>query len=169
MKVIIVLAMHGVPPSDFPEQETGELFRLHGQIARAGGPEREALQRRHDALEGKMRAWPRNIENDPFYVGSEELAERLAAVSGCEVVVGFNEFCWPSVGEAIEQEVGRGAEKVITITPMMTRGGEHSERDIATTVSEAQSRYPNVQMVYAWPFEVEQVAMFLATQINRFV
>jgi sirohydrochlorin cobaltochelatase len=165
---IIVLAMHGVPPSDFPKHETGELFRLHGQIARASEHEREALQRRHDELEEKMRAWPRNGQNDPFFVGSQELADKLSGAAGCEVIVGFNEFCGPSVEEAIEQAVGRGADEVVTITPMMTRGGEHSEQDIASSVSRAQLRHPAVRMVYAWPFLVEDVAGFLAAQVARF-
>jgi sirohydrochlorin cobaltochelatase len=168
MKTVIVLAMHGVPPADFPKHETGELFRLHGQIGRATGEEREAMQRRHDELEEKMRAWPRNEDNDPFFIGSLELAQKLSEASGCEVVVGFNEFCGPSVEEAIGQAVERGAREVVTITPMMTRGGEHSERDIASSVSRAQSRHPDVHMVYAWPFNVEDVAGFLAAQISRF-
>lgn len=169
MRVTIVLAMHGVPPSDFPRHETGELFRLHSQLERATGPEREALKQRHDELEEKMRSWPRNAENDPFYGGSQELAAHLAGVTGCEVIVGFNEFCGPSVEEAIEQAVSQGAEKVITITPMMTRGGEHSERDIASAVTAAQCRHPEIPMVYAWPFEVSEVAAFLAAQTNRFM
>jgi sirohydrochlorin cobaltochelatase len=161
--------MHGVPPNDFPRSETGELFRLHSQISHAQGPEREAMIERHDWLEAKMRNWPRTAENDPFYVGSHELAERLAAQTGCDVIVGFNEFCGPSVEEAIGQAVERGAQRVITTTPMMTRGGEHSERDIASSVARAQEQYPHISMVYAWPFDVDAVAAFLAGHIAPFV
>ncbi len=74
MKTAIVLAMHGAPPNDFPKNEIGELFGLHARLEHASGRERAALKRRHEELEAKMRAWPRTIQNDPFFAGSLELA-----------------------------------------------------------------------------------------------
>ena len=32
MKIIIVLAVHGTPPRDFPREELAEFFRLHSHI-----------------------------------------------------------------------------------------------------------------------------------------
>jgi sirohydrochlorin cobaltochelatase len=119
-------------------------------------------------LAAKMRGWPRTAENDPFYAGSHELASHLAAASGCEVVVGFNEFCDPTVPAALDQAIARGPEQVVVITPMMTKGGEHSELDISSAVRSAQKRHPSVHVVYAWPFEVATVAEFLASQVQRF-
>ena len=71
MKTIIVLAMHGVPPNDFPERETAELFSLQTRAKGASGVEQLALERRHQELEAKMRAWTRTAQNDPFYTASQ--------------------------------------------------------------------------------------------------
>jgi len=178
--------MHGAPPLDFPKGEMAELMGSHSYDGQ-GDPdhsdhdhsiaESEHQDTAHDLqvrrqrlarLAAKLRAWPRTPENDPFYAGSQELAEHLAEASGCDVVVGFNEFCDPTVPAALDQAIARGAEKVVVITPMMTKGGEHSELDISSAVRSAQKRHPNVQVIYAWPFEVEVVARFLASQVKRF-
>jgi len=169
MKVVIVLAMHGVPPNDFPQHEMAELFGLHARLEHAPEAERAALERRHAELDAKMRAWPRTPQNDPFYAGSHDLASHLSQATGCEVIVGFNEFCAPCLDDAPDQAVARAAEKVIVITPMMTRGGEHSEADIPAAIRRAQERHPDIPILYAWPFEVSEVARFLAAQIDRFV
>lgn len=165
----IVLAMHGMPPNDFPANEMAELFGLHARLAHAGETERAVLERRHAELETKMQMWPRTATNDPFYAGSQELAVHLGEVTGHKVIVGFNEFCAPSVGEALDDAVVQGAERIIIITPMMTRGGEHAEVDIPRTVQSARQRHLSIPIVYAWPFESAEVAQFLASQVARFV
>lgn len=169
MKTVIVLAMHGIPPSDFPKPELMELFGLHARLDHATGPEHAALERRHAELDVRMRAWPRTAQNDPFYVGSQELAQHLSQATGYPVAVGFNEFCAPSLDEAFTKAIAQGAEQVVVVTPMMTRGGEHSESDIPTAIERAKSRYPTVPIQYAWPFDAAEVAQFLASQIGRFV
>jgi sirohydrochlorin cobaltochelatase len=169
MKTVVVLAMHGAPPRDFPRQDMAEFFALHSQLERGGSGEREAVERRHAELEVKMRAWPRSAENDPFFAASQELGQHLSQAAGFPVIVGFNEFCAPSLDDALDEAVAEGAEKVIVITPMMTRGGEHSQVDIPDAIKEAQERHPAVTMLYAWPFEVSEVAQFLAEQIERHV
>ena len=175
MKTVIVLAMHGAPPLDFPRNEMAEVMGAqhydgHAQPSEQEGMERDKQIRRQRvaALGAKMRAWPRTAENDPFYAGSHELAAHLAAVSGCDVLVGFNEFCDPTVPMALDAAAAEGAAKVVVITPMMTKGGEHSELDISSAVRSAQKRYPGVEIIYAWPFEVTNVAQFLAAQVERF-
>jgi sirohydrochlorin cobaltochelatase len=168
MKVVIVLAMHGAPPTDFPRQELSELFSLRTQLKHVIGPQRAALEKRHAELDSRVRAWPRSAQNDPFYAASQEIAMQLGRVTGCQVVLGFNEFCAPNLDEAIEQAVARDADRVIVITPMMTRGGEHAEKDIPAAVQAAQVRHPGVEFIYAWPFAVADVAQFLAAQIARF-
>jgi sirohydrochlorin cobaltochelatase len=168
MKTVIVLAMHGAPPRDFPRQEMAELFGLHARLEHAAPGQREALDLRHRELEEKMRNWPRTPENDPFYAASHELATELAHASGCQVVVGFNEFCAPALDEALDQAVALGAAQVVVITPMMTRGGEHATADIPRAIENGQQRHPNVPMVYAWPFQVGDVARFLADQVIGF-
>jgi sirohydrochlorin cobaltochelatase len=163
MKTMLVLAMHGSPPNDFPREELGEFFGLHGGLEHAEGPGRQAMERRHDELHAKMRAWPRTAENDPFWAASLELAQELAEVIGLEVLVGFGEFCGPSLDEALDQAAAT-AEKVVVVTPMMTRGGEHAEQDIPAAIARAEERHPGCTFVYAWPFAVNEIARFLAAQ-----
>lgn len=171
MKSVIVLAMHGSPPLDFPRRELAEFFALHMRMELAGLPdeERQALSARHDALEKRIVYWPRNGENDPFNAASMKLATDLQAVSGCEVVLGFNEFCAPLLDEALDHACGAGADRVVVVTPMMTRGGEHSERDIPEAIDRARARHPSVGFAYAWPFPPEAVAAFLAEQAGAFL
>ena len=169
LRTVIVLAMHGAPPNDFPQRELGELFGLHARLDHTHGPERAMLERRYAELDAKMRAWPRTVQNDPFYVGSQELAGELARMTACPVIVGFNEFCAPSLDEAFDRAVEQGADRIIVVTPMVTRGGEHSEVDIPTAVRRAQERHPQTPFLYAWPFEASEVAQFLAAQIGKFV
>jgi sirohydrochlorin cobaltochelatase len=190
MTTVIVLGMHGTPPSDFPRAEMAEFFGGHheehdhashdghghphgehnGQGATPEDDEtrRQRRRQRRAELDAKMRAWPRTPANDPFFAGSLELAEYLSQASGHKVVVGFNEFCNPTIDTAIDQAVEQGADQVVVITPMMTRGGEHSEADIPGAVQRAQARHPAVRMSYAWPFEITAVAQFLAAQVQRF-
>ncbi len=169
MKTVIVLAMHGAPPNDFPQREVAELFGLHMRLEHAAGEERAALERRHAELDDKVRAWPRTAQNDPFYAASHELAASLHRVTGYQVVVGFNEFCAPSLDEAFDEAVAQGAEKIVVVTPMMTRGGEHAQDDIPAAIRRAQKRHPGLLAHYAWPFDVADVARFLAAQVERFV
>jgi sirohydrochlorin ferrochelatase len=166
MPSIIVLAMHGAPPNDFPRQETAEFFGLHGRMAHTTGAQRQALGQRYNELHAKMRTWPRTAENDPFYAASLEMAEYLSQEVGREVIVGFGEFCGPALDEALDQAVAKEAESIMVITPMMTRGGEHAELDIPAAIERAKKRHPGIPMAYAWPFSMAEVARFLAAQIE---
>lgn len=163
MEPILVLAMHGSPPNDFPRQELGEFFGLHGRLGHAEGPGRQAVEHRHDELHAKMRAWPRTAQNDPFWAASLELAEALAEAIGHEVIVGFGEFCGPSLDEALDRAAAQ-SDRIVVVTPMMTRGGEHAEQDIPAAVRQAEERHPGRTFVYAWPFPVGEIARFLAGQ-----
>jgi ribonuclease HI len=170
MKTVVVLAMHGAPPNDFPKRETAELLGLHARLeaAHAAGPERDAPERRFAELDAKIRAWPRTAQNDPFWAGSQELAEHLGTASGCKVIVGYNEFCAPTLDDALDQAAAHG-NRVIVVTPMMTRGGEHSEVEIPATVQRARERHPEIEIIYAWPLDVAAIAQFLAAQVARLV
>ncbi len=168
MRIAVVLVMHGVPPRDFPRGETMELFGLHHRLVHASESERAALKKRHHQLEEKMRNWPRTPDNDPFYAASIEMAQRLEEILGERVLVGFNEFCAPTVEEAIGEAASQSPDKIIVTTPMMTRGGEHSEKDIPEAIMRAQKLYPDVEIVYAWPYDISDVTGFLAGHIKRF-
>ena len=83
----------------------------------------------------------------------------------CEIIVGYNEFCTPGLDEALVQATMQGFERVIVVTPMMTPGGEHAEEDIPAAIRRAEERHPAITFAYAWPFEVAEVAGFLAEQV----
>jgi sirohydrochlorin cobaltochelatase len=174
LDTVIVLVMHGVPPSDFPKEEAREYFRLHGEHDADGAhshaeSERPSeAHRRYEELDRKMRRWPRTGANDPYHAGSLRLADQLRRATGQEVVLAFNEFCGPNVDEALDQAAALGAENVIAITPMMTSGGGHSEVDIPQAIEAARGRHPRVRFTYAWPFRDDEIAGFLAAQISRF-
>jgi sirohydrochlorin cobaltochelatase len=167
MNSVIVLAMHGAPPNDFPRQEAAEFFGLHGRMAHAGGAYPPGMEQRYGELHAKMRAWPRTSENDPFYAASMEMAEHLGQAASQEVIVGFGEFCAPTLDEALDQAVLGGADSITVVTPMMTRGGEHAEIDIPAAIERARERRPGIQIRYIWPFSMAEVARFLAAQIER--
>jgi len=145
----------------------GEWFGLHGRLEHAQGSERTALERRFAELDARMRSWPRTPANDPFHASSLEVAAQLQEATGLQVLVGFNEFCAPSLDEALEEAIHGGAEKVVVVTPMMTRGGEHAERDIPAAIERVQQRHARVPIAYAWPFEQRDVARFLAQRVQR--
>ena len=169
MSIAVVLVMHGVPPIDFPKEEMMELFGLQHRQAHASESEREALQKRHEKLEEKMRNWPRTPDNDPYHAASLEIASKLEVILGERVFVGFNEFCAPTIENAIGEAASQSPDKIIVTTPMMTRGGEHSEKDIPFAVERAQELYPGVEIVYAWPYDISDVTGFLAKHVKRFI
>jgi len=51
---------------------------------------------------------------------------------------------------------------------MMTRGGEHAEKDIPDELETLRSSYPNLEIKYAWPFDPAEITRFLAGQVKRF-
>lgn len=169
MKTTIVLAMHGAPPNDFPRHELAEFFGLRSRSEWASAAEHAHLERRHAELESRIRAWPRTPENDPYHAAAYSLAAQLRQVSSCEVLVGFNEFCDPTLDEALDRAAAGAPEVIVVVTPMMTRGGGHSEVEIPAAVQRAQDRHPGVSIVYAWPFDVHDIALFLWQQMRRSV
>ena len=168
MKIVIILAMHGMPPSDFPQKETLDYFMLHSRMENMPGPPPPVMQQQYEELDNKMRNWPRTQDNDSYFYASNELAEEISSQTGYNVIVGFNEFCSPSLDDAFDAASKDDSEKIIVITPMMTRGGEHSEKDIPETIERARKKFPNIQFSYVWPFNISKVAAFLAEQIQEY-
>jgi sirohydrochlorin cobaltochelatase len=168
MKTAIILAMHGMPPNDFPRRELGEFFRLHSAVEGMGGQAGPDIHSQYAVLHQKMRDWPRNPHNDPFKFASDELAAGLKALSGFQVLVGYNEFCSPSLDDVFLQAIREGSGRIVVVTPMMTRGGEHAEKDIPGRIAEVKKLHPDVEIIYAWPFENSQIVHFLNEHIARF-
>jgi sirohydrochlorin cobaltochelatase len=167
MKTIIVLVMHGAPPNDFPRHELGEFMALYSRMKRETGHSTPPNVQ-YQELEEKLKNWPRTKQNDPFFAASEELASELSRVSGDPVITGYNEFCAPDVTTALERAAEGGAEKIVVVTPMMTRGGEHAEKEIPELVADFQRAHPQIKTIYAWPYDTQHVALLLKEQINRY-
>jgi len=162
MKTIIVLAAHGAPPTDYPPRKVGMMMALEFMGKRFG-----VLRSIHDSLNHEVRHWQRSRENDPYKNGVDALVAQIAAHTGMPVIAGYNEFCLPTIAQAIEQAVAQGAEKIVVASTMLTRGGEHSEIEIREIVDAVQRHHSQVKLVYAWPFELERVAQLFADEIKR--
>lgn len=165
---LIVLAMHGAPPMDFPQRELAEFMGLHARVELAdpaGVP--AALRARAEELERRVRDWPRTASNDPFWAASQELGRELQAVTGSPVLVGFNEFCAPDLEATFDVAARERPHRVVVVTPMLTRGGAHADTDIPAAIARAQAAHPDIRFVYAWPYEMTTVARFLAEQVTR--
>ncbi len=158
---VIVLAMHGAPPLDFPPDELARYFEFLWRREHGQGNMTVEEEANFNRLEERIRRWPRHEANDPFYAGSLRLKQALERVAGVEVILGFNEFCAPSVEEALEEACSRSPKTVRVITPMLTPGGEHAAREIPAAVFKVGEKFPEINIVYCWPFEVEEVAEFL--------
>ena len=165
----IVLIGHGSPALDCPPQLIGELMSLEWRHDH-GSPGGHALTGRAAELDATIRHWPRRADNDPYKRGLERLAEALRPLLPTDrFVIGYNEFCRPSIPEAVEQVIGMGVTRVLVIPTMLTPGGVHSEVDIPRALDELRRAHPTVTIDYAWPFDLHRVAALLASHVAQAV
>lgn len=123
---------------------------------------------REAELDKLVREWPRTPDNDAYKLGVDEIAAALAPkLGGRKLVAAYNEFCSPSVEDAIAALVRDGYSRISLVSTMFTRGGVHAECEIPGIVAEAKRSHPGVVIEYAWPFDAGFVADFLASQLAR--
>ena len=188
MRTVIVLALRGAGPADFPQAEMGELLEQHAQLEQAAGPGRAWFERRPADLETCVRAGSRSAGNDPFHVVAHDLGDQLSRVTGCEVVVGFDHFGVPSLEDALEQ-AAISAKQVFVITPTspalpaqrtaglgglrakrgasVNRTSQFSKVELPRAIRSAQARHFDTPIVYLWGFDVSDLAAFLAGPMER--
>ena len=161
----VILVGHGGIPKGCPSELVTKLKRLEGQRQAAGTP---MSAEEHD-LDAKIRQWPRTPETDPYQSGLEAVAAQLRANLG-EVLfaVAYNEFCAPTLEESVEELIKKGATHITVATTMFTPGGSHSEIEIPEILERLRRQYPGVELRYAWPFDMNLIAVMLATQIKQF-
>lgn len=160
----IILVGHGGIASDTPQELVAELKRMEAERKRRGDADMSA---REAELDREVRNWPRTAQTDPYKAGLEAVAERLGPrLGGRRLVVAYNEFCSPSVDQAIDSLVADGTKTIVLVTTMFTRGGSHSEVDIPVIVEAAGKRHPAVNITYRWPFDLDNVADFLANHLR---
>jgi sirohydrochlorin cobaltochelatase len=164
-KEAVILIGHGSAAMDTPRALVSELKRLEG--------ERQARKEykmgaREAELDKQVREWPRTPQNDAYKAGVEEIAAALAPkLAGRKLVTAYNEFCAPSVEDALDGLVREGFTRITLISTMYTRGGIHAECEIPGIVTEARKQHPGVRIDYAWPFDAGFLADFLAAQLAR--
>lgn len=163
----VVLIGHGSPALDCPPQLIGELMSLEWR-ADHGSHGHHGLEGRAAELDAAIRNWPRRADNDPYKRGLEQLADALRPLLPTDrFAIGYNEFCRPSIAEAIEQVIGAGASRILVIPTMLTPGGVHSEVDIPRALEEVRRAHPAVAIEYVWPFDLNAVAALLASHLAR--
>ncbi len=120
-------------------------------------------------LDATIRRWPRTAETDPYQSGLEAVAARLRSqLDNALFGIAFNEFCAPTLEEAVKDLIDKGATQITVTTTMFTPGGSHSEIEIPEILDQLRPRYPDVDFRYAWPFDLELVANTLVEQVKRF-
>ena len=161
----VILVGHGGIPTDCPQDLVTKLKRLEAQRRAAKiSPTTEEIE-----LDQKIRRWPRTPSTDPYQSGLQAVAARLQPqLNGALFGLAYNEFCAPTLEEAVENLLVRGATTITVTTTMFTPGGSHSEIEIPEILDHLRSKHPGVDLRYAWPFDLELVANTLAEQIRRF-
>lgn len=165
-KDAVLLVGHGGLPSDAPPGLAAELKKLEGSRRRSGDP---APGPREAELDRTLRAWPRTAENDPYRIGFETIVSALArAVAPRPVYAAYNEFCAPTIEEAVDRAVAAGAARITVLTTMVTAGGSHAAEEIPEAAEAAAARHPGVAIVYAWPYPTASVVALLEGQLADF-
>ena len=161
----VILVGHGGIPTDCPQELVTRLKRLEAQRRAAKQPpSQEEME-----LDAKIRRWPRTRETDPYQWGLEAVAAELKPkLNGVLFAVAYNEFCAPTLEESVEELIRQGATHITVVTTMFTPGGSHSEVEIPEILDHLQPQHPGVELRYAWPFDLQDVANTLAQQVKRF-
>ena len=165
MKRAIVLVGHGGVPKDCPHELVRKLKQLEAQRRAAG----TSMSPEERELDQKIRCWPRTSQNDPYKEGLEALAAQLRPLLKRDrLAIAYNEFCAPTLEEAVEDLIKDGIWEITVVSSMFTAGGSHAEIEIPETVNKLKRAQPNATIRYAWPFDQQLVAGMLAAHLKQF-
>ena len=165
LKKGIILVGHGGIPKGYPADEVSKLKRLEAQRRAAGQP----MSVEELKLDTKIRTWPRTPETDPYQAGLEALgAEMKPMVNGALFSLAYNEFCGPTLEQAVEDLIQKGAQSITVVSTMFTPGGSHSEYEIPEELEELRHKHPGVTLNYAWPYNLAHVSKMLVEHIAPF-
>jgi sirohydrochlorin cobaltochelatase len=160
----IVLVGHGGIATDTPPHLIAELKQLEADRRRRGEAQPSAREIEVDRL---VREWPRSAETDPYKAGLEAVATALRGRLGRRrLEVAYNEFCAPSMRDAIARLAREGATRITVVTTMFTPGGSHSEVEMPAEIASIRRDHPGVDITYAWPYHLDGVADFLLAHID---
>lgn len=160
----VILVGHGGIPKGCPPEFVTKLKRLEAQRRAAQlPPSPEEIE-----LDTKVRQWPRTPETDPYKSGLEAVGAMLRPhLNGDLFALAYNEFCAPTLEEAVEDLVKQGATSITVLTTMFTPGGSHSEIEIPEILDQLRPKYPAAELRYAWPFDLQLIAKTLNEQLKR--
>lgn len=161
----ILLVGHGGVPKGYPQDLITKLKRLEAQRRASGSPmSPEELE-----LDTKVRTWPRTPQTDPYQAGLEALGAAMKPLlNGSLFGLAYNEFCGPTLAEAVEDLIRQGAQSITVVSTMFTPGGSHSEFEIPEELEELRKKHPGITLTYAWPFDLTQVSKMLMEHIRQF-
>jgi sirohydrochlorin cobaltochelatase len=161
----VILVGHGGLPKDCPREMIQQFKQLERERKVSGQP---ATAQEQD-LEKCIREWPRTPESDPYKAGLEQLAERLEPLlDGAPLVLAYNEFCAPTIEDAVAGLANRGARYITVVPTMLTPGGSHSEIEIPEILDGLRARHPDLKIHYAWPTDLDLLAGMLANHLKKF-
>jgi precorrin-8X/cobalt-precorrin-8 methylmutase len=81
--------------------------------------------------------------------GLFKIVEMLRAMRKWDMVeAGFLQLAKPGLTEAVEDIVGKGAERVV-VMPLLLFSGNHVLKDIPEEIEKEQKKYPDVEFCYA--------------------
>ncbi len=164
-KTAVILIGHGGLPSDIPSEIVEKFMRLHKSRVKAEG---EASDQEIE-LDNTIRKWKRTPETDPYKFGLETLASHMKSfLKNYTVKTAYNEFCYPSIADAVKELADENFAKIILVTTMITRGGSHSEREIPEELEALRLKYRDIDIQYAWPFDTDTFALYLASHVRTF-
>jgi len=164
-KVAVILIGHGGLPKDIPGEVVEKFMRLHKSRVKVGSE----ISDQEIELDNTIRKWPRTPETDPYKCGLENLASHMKKfLEGFILKTAYNEFCYPTIEEAVKELVEEGVSKIILVTTMITRGGSHSEQEIPEELELMRKKFQEVDIQYAWPFDMETFALFLSSHVKMF-
>jgi len=161
----VILVGHGGLPKDCPREIVQQFKQLERERKTSGQP---ATEQERD-LENRIREWPRTLENDPYKAGMEQLGQRLEPLlEGSRLVLAYNEFCAPTVEDAVADLAEHGVTHITVVPTMLTPGGSHSEIEIPEILDGLRARYPALEIRYAWPTDLDLLAGMLANHLKKF-
>ena len=164
-KKAVILVGHGGLPSDIPSEIVEKFMRVHKGRVKSGAP----ITDQEIELDTCIRKWERTPENDPYKLGLESLAAHMEPMlEGYILKTAYNEFCYPAIEDAVDELSKENVSKIIIVTTMVTRGGSHSEKEIPEELGGLCSKYPDIDIEYAWPFDMDAFALFLSTHVQAF-
>jgi sirohydrochlorin cobaltochelatase len=162
-KKAVILVGHGGLPSDMPSEIVEKFMRVHKTRIKAGGP----ITQQEVELDTTIRKWQRTPENDPYKSGLESLASHMEPMlKGYVLKTAYNEFCYPAIEDAVDELANENVTKIIIVTTMITRGGSHSEIEIPEELKALRQKHSDIDIQYAWPFDIDAFALFLTTHIK---